>query len=259
MKKYSTKLRPKNSRILFILKVIWRWLHGKPGVLYAPGWHLLTGFTGGGKTTLMNIIQRKLLSVSGFGWSNIDEFKTDKIRVFDIKKMFSGGEQKYRLEKWIIKDSQIQRCKLVIIDELNREFNRRMNKSTVYNNVFVPMIAWIVTIRHQLCDRGYLIGQSVLLQDGQISAVVQYRHDIHPSKRWQYYFFREKNLMIYAPKWLKVTHFKNGGPDNSGNVIWIQMKTKSKIRVRPLDLESFNTYAFAEMFSKLPLYSKSHI
>jgi len=258
--KYKQKWIPKRSRILFFLKVFWKWLQGKPSALYAPGWHLITGFTGGGKTLLMNIIQIRILLSGGFGWSNIDEFFSPKIKTFEIREMFKDGDQKYRLNKFITRDGKKERCKLVIIDELNREFNRRMNKSSIYNNVFVPMIAWIVTIRHQLCDRGYLIGQSVLLQDGQISAVVQWRHDVSPSKRWQYYFFREKGLMLYLPKYLKVTHFKNGGPDNSGNIIWIPMKHISRIKVHPKDFETYNTYAFAEMFSKLPEYSeRKHI
>jgi MoaA/NifB/PqqE/SkfB family radical SAM enzyme len=231
-------------------------LHGTPSALYSNGWHLITAPTGDGKTLLMNIIQQKILKNGGFGWANIDEFKTDKIKSFELRELFKDGEQKFRLNKYMKIGEKVERCKLVIIDELNREFNRRMNKSIVYNNVFVPMIAWIVTIRHQLCDRGYLIGQSVLLQDGQISAVVKYRHDVYPSKKWQYYFFREKGQLLFLPKYLKVEHFKNSGADNSGNIIWKPMRNKSKIKVEPKDFESYNTYAFAEMFIKLPEYTK---
>jgi len=257
MNKYKTKWTISRSRLIFGLKVIWKWLIGKPGALYGSGWHLIEGPTGAGKTVLANILIRNMVSKSGFVWANIDEFYNDRVKVFDLKTMFQDGDQKYRLDKTaFFGNDHPERCKGIFIDELNAQFNRRMNKTREYNDTFVPLIAFAVTIRHQLCDRGYFIGQSLLLQDGQITSIIKYRHDIKPSKRWQYYFFRNSGKMIYAPKKLIVTHYFNGGPDQSGNVIWIARKTKQRIKITPQDLETFNTHAFADLFKNLPLYSK---
>lgn len=253
-KKYTKKLTFKNSRFLFILKVIARFFKGKPSCIYSGGWHLITGPTGEGKTLLMNIIISVILNKGGFGWANIDEFYNKNVHTFDLEKMFSNGKQNFRLNKEFEKDGYKKHCRFVVIDELNRKFNRRMNRSSDYNDIFIPMIAWMVTIRHQLCDKGYLIGQSMLLQDGQIQSIIKWRHDVRSSKNWKYYFFREENKMLFLPKKLILTNYKNVDTDNLGNIVWKESKRKLKIRVYPQDFLSFDTHAFEKEFSSLPLY-----
>ena len=269
--KYSVKWRIGRSRILFALKVIWRWLQGKPGLLYSPGVHMITGPSGSGKTLIMNIVLLNILRLSGFAWANMDEFKNDHVKVFDIDELFKDGKQQFRLDKkmwfshWVDdlehpgnkKDiGKYEFCKAVVIDELNARFNRRMNRQTDYNDVFVPMIKFTVTHRHQIADRLYFIGQSLLLQDGQIQAILKVRHDIRSSKRWRYYFFREKGKMLYLPKKIIVEHYMNTGVDQLGNIIWTKARYKSKIKVKPKYFESYDHQAFDKLFDGLPIYSQ---
>jgi len=255
--KYKHKLTFDRSRFLFVLKVIARWFRVKPGLIYSPGVHLITGASGSGKTLLMNIIIHSILKKDGFVWANMDEFAHQRVLTFDIDKLFQDGEQKYRLPKraYFIKpyDSYTY-CKAVVIDELNARFNRRMNRQTDYNDVFVPMIKFTVTHRHQIADRLYFIGQSLLLQDGQIQAILKVRHDVKASKRWRYYFFREQKKMLYLPKKLIITNHVNSGVDPNGNIIWIQQKIVTKIKVIPSDFETYDTHAFEKLFDHLPEY-----
>jgi hypothetical protein len=228
---------------------------------------MINGPSGSGKTTIMTIVLERILSGSGFAWANMDEFYNDHVKTFDLDELFKDGMQQYRLDKkvWFhkwdrskdpaIDNGKYEFCKAVVIDELNARFNRRMNRQTDYNDVFVPLIKFTVTHRHQIADRLYFIGQSLLLQDGQIQAVLKYRHEIRSSKRWRYYFFREKKLMLYLPKKIIVENFTNAGIDNVGNIIWIKNRTIQKIKVDPRIFERFDTKAFDKLFDGLPMYS----
>jgi len=253
--KYTKKWTPGRSRILFIIKVIIRWFNGSPGILYTPGIHLIDGPAGSGKTLLGSIIIHNITDHSNrFVWTNMDEFKTPKAKTFDIDKLFSDGHQNFRLNKWMEIDEKKCRVWGLFIDEINAKFNRRMNRQKDYNDVFVPLVAMMVTHRHQLCDHVYLMGQSLLLQDSQLQAIVKVRHTVSCSKRWRYWWFREKSIMLYLPKWLKIYHFLNIGVDNQGNVIWEPVKKVTKIKVTPADIEGFDTHAFEKLTDGLPQY-----
>jgi hypothetical protein len=254
MTKYTHKWTLKRSWLWFGTKVIAKWLEGRPSLLYVPGVHLLHGPSGSGKSLLANIMIHELLRKGGFVWCNIDEFHHPRVRVFDMNKVFKDGEQKMRLNKFLTIDGKKEKCVAVIIDELNQKFNRRMNKSTVYNEQFVPLISFIVTHRHQIADRVYLLGQSLLLQDGQIQSIIKMRHDVRSKKGWHYWFWRENLEFVFAPKKIKVTHYNNIDIDNLGNVIWWKIKQKTTIKVMHDDLTSFNTHAFEELFDHLPPY-----
>lgn len=255
MSKYKNKWTWKRSRTLFILKVVWKWLQGRPSPLYSPGVHLIHGVSGAGKTLLMNIIMRSIIKRDGFAWCNIHEFYHDRAMTFDLDTLFDKGKQVKRLNKFITdKDGKKHRCKLVIIDEVNQKFNKRMNRSQEYNDKFIPLISMVITHRHQVSDRVYLIGQSFLMQDGQLQSIMKLRHEVSSSKRWRYYWFRELDQFLYLPKYLKVIHFMNDGIDNNGVILWKKMLTKSKIKVDPIDIMTYDTHAFAELFKDLPEY-----
>lgn len=253
--KYVNKLTWKRSWIRFIFKVIWEWLKGSPSPLFSQGVHLIHGVSGSGKTLLMNIIMRSILQKDGFAWSNIDEFMHDRVRTFELDDLFEHGKQIKKLNKYITdKDGKRHRCKLVIIDEINQKFNKRMNRSQEYNDKFIPLISMIVVHRHVLTDRVYLIGQSFMMQDGQLQTIMKLRHEVNASKRWRYYWFRELDKFLYLPKHLKVIHYKNAGIDNNGVIIWEKMFVASKIKVDPIHLLTYDTHAFAKLTEKLPEY-----
>lgn len=259
--RYPSKWTFKKSRLVFILRMIWLFFRGNGGVLFGQGIHYIDGVTGGGKTILMNMIRLDLLGFGGFGWTNIDEFYNSykwadkyhscnaKMIPFDLEKLFDNGKQIYKLPKMI----DGQRCKLLVLDELNGIFNRRSNKQKDYNDIFIPLQKMLLTHRHRIADRVYLIGQSLLIQDTQFQQIVKYRHFVTSSKRFQYWYYRENNAMIKLPKKLIIETMIKTGIAPNGDPIWSKPK-KMKIRVLISDFLSYNTHAFAMLDDGLPDY-----
>lgn len=252
-KKYSKKWTIKRSRLLFLLKRLNKWLFGKKGnILMSQGVHFITAPSGAGKTLLSNWILRSMcLGKDAFMWVNIDQYDNNITQHFLVDGLFKDGQQIAKLsKKWGNKKS-----KGVIFDEINLFFNRRENKKKEYNEIFIPLMKFSVTHRHQDQDRIYFLGQNKNLQDTQIQSILKYQHRVFASKKWYYYYFREKQEMIYAPKYLKVITFNNVGQDNSGNTEWKQT-SKQKIKITIELLESYDTHGFAEFVKDLPIYKK---
>jgi len=256
--KYKTKWSPKRSRIPFGIKVLIKWIQGKPGPLYANGVHYIDSSSGGGKTLLMNYIACHLIEKDGFMWSNIDEFDHPRIKAFDIEKLYSNGEANSKLSNVL----EIKRedhttkhySKGIIYDELNRYFNRRMNRSRDYNDIFIPLVSDTVIHRHLGHPRIYFIGQSLMMQDTQIAQVAKYRHYVKAKFRWRYYFYRNELRMVYAPYKIKVINFIKTGIDPKGEPIFKEMRHKLVIRIPAHYLETYNTHAYADTVKDLPDY-----
>lgn len=147
--------------------------------LYNNGIHLFEGPTGAGKTLLMNIVARNLLKGDGFFLTSKDEFYHDRIKNFDLKEIFSKGKINYQLPNFL---PELGHNKGVIFEEINWEFNRRMNKQTSYNEMFLPLIEFCVGHRHAKIPRVYFIGQDSDLQDTQLQSIIKYRHIIKSKK-----------------------------------------------------------------------------
>lgn len=256
--KYKVKWTPRRARIPFVFRVIIKWIQGKPGLLYANGVHYIDSSSGGGKTLLMNYIACHLVERGGFMWANIDEFKNPRIKAFDIEKLYGNGDANYKLPKKIEKkigDTTVTYySKGIIYDELNRYFNRRMNKTRDYNDIFVPLVSDTVIHRHLGHPRIYFIGQSLMMQDTQIAQVAKYRHYVQARFRWRYYFYRNELRMVYAPYKIKVTNFIKTGIDPKGEPIFKEMRHKLVIRIQASYLESYNTHAYADTVEDRPDY-----
>lgn len=259
LKKYPSKWSIKKSRFLFVLKAFFLMLKPHGNVLFGMGVHYIDGATGNGKTLLMNILRMMILKNGGFGFCNIDEFKNSfeydgkyhscqaEMIPFDLESLFENGKQVKRLPKTL----NGKHCKLLVLDELNAVFNRRSNKSKDYNDIFVPLVRLLLTHRHRIADKVYLIGQSILLQDTQFQQIVKYRHYVKASKRWRYWFFREQGKMILLPKKLIIETMVKLGTESNGNPIWSKPK-KQKIKVNPIDIITYDTHAFARLDDDLP-------
>ncbi|MCK9576789.1 MAG: hypothetical protein M0R51_12780 [Clostridia bacterium] len=248
-KKYDHKWTLNRSHVHFWFRVIGKWLTIKPSPLMANGIHFIDSQSGGGKTLLMNWIARNLLKKGGFMWSNIDEFKHKRIYNFELERLYNGGDTKMKLPYMI--DNHYS--KGIIYDEINSKFNRRQNRQRDYNDVFIPLMTDTVLHRHRHHPRIYFIGQSVLLQDTQIMSVLKYRHFVSARFRWRYYYWREQLRMVFAPYRLKVIHYKKIGITENGDPIWKKIG-KSKIKISPLYLETYDTFGYAKLYDDLPDY-----
>lgn len=248
--KYNNKWTFKRSRTLFILKFLKRLFSGSGNILFAHGTHFICGVSGGGKTLLSNFIIRSLTQRSGgFFWVNMNQYDEKITRPFDMAKLFVNGEQKYRLG---IKDKYNRYSQGIVYDEFNAAYNRRMNRTTEYNETFIPLIKSVVTHRHQGHKRIYVLGQ--MKQDTQLTEIIQYKHEVYCSKGYRYWYFREKDLFISVPKKLTVFSSIKTGENESGNPLY-KKAGKIKIKVTIDLLESYNTHAFASLFDNLPEYS----
>lgn len=252
--KYPYPWTPKRSRIVFLFKILGKVMQGSPSVFFADGGHFIDGPTGAGKTAMMNYLLEIMLGKDGFAWCNIDEFKYKHVRSFDLYDLFKDGKQQYRLDNI---DDEGRKCRALVLDEINSEFNRRQNHQREYNDIFVPLIKMLVTLRNASnIPKFYLIGQSVLLQDSQLQEVIKYRHYIQSKKGWGYWFWRNELKVIKVPKKIKVQDFVKVGTDEKGNAVWKRMTGKHIVKIPPWTLETFDTHAFGKLIEDLPLYTK---
>jgi len=252
-KKYIVKWSLKRSRIAFLFRIIKKSMGGHYSILYSEGGHYIDGPMGAGKTLLMNIILENMLSTGGFAWQNVNEFFYKPVKTFDLDLLFSDGKPLYKLDNV---DEKGRRCKALILDEINATFNRRQNHQKAYNDLFVPLVKMLVTLRNAMSiPRFYLIGQSLLIQDTQLQEVIKYRHFVKCKKRWRYWFFRNQLKVEKVPYKLKIEDFIKVGTDQAGKAIWQKLKGKHIIKVPCWVFNTFNTHAFSELFANLPNYS----
>jgi len=245
-------LTKKRNRLKFwalIIKYKIRYLFSNP--LYNNGVHLIEAPSGTGKTLLMNIIIQNTVDADrDFMYCNINQFEASKVQPVDIFDMFQDGMQKYRLALNI----NDRRCKGLIIDEINANFNRRLNSRKAYNDIFVGLMEFAVTARHQGLNKLYFIGQDIALQDGQLQQIFKYRHLIYATKRYNYKLYLDTGEVALLPKKLKVIHFvKTGDKDPRGMPIFVPFKT-TKIRVDyDKHVKTYNHKGYAQKYSTLPI------
>lgn len=268
--KYTKRWSIARSRLVFYLKILFRFLFKHRGnVLYSQGVHIITSPSGSGKTLTSNIIIRNMTRNSNnFFWVNVDQYDKNlhlyggskKTACFNMHKLFRDGKQIYKLNKYITKKKDDNEYKIyslgIICDEINLQFNRRQNRTKDYNDIFMPFISLAVSHRHNDQDRLYLLGQSYFMQDTQIMQICKYKHTVFCSKKYNYYYFREQNKLIKAPKYLKIITDFNKGLNDSGFVVWRQIH-KQKIKITQEYLDTYDQHGFADYIKDLPNYREN--
>lgn len=248
----NSKKRPKKSRTIFFIKVCWKkfvnWLFRNTPSIYRRGTHIITGYPGAGKTLLANYIVNNVDSNEYFFITNKNEFMQENIYHFDIWSLFDDYKQVQRLPTT---DEKGRKLYGLIIDEINLEFNKRLNRSNEYNKRFVALIELLVTSRHQGINRVYFIGQKLELQDTQLQSLFKYWHNIIANKNKAYYqFYVEKNKIIFAPKRLIVeSKIKSLGDE-------YDFLNFEKFNIKYNDLITYDTRGLSVDYSKLPLLKK---
>lgn len=226
--------------------VIKNLLTGDGDLLFAPGSHIITGYPGSGKTLLMNHIKNKVDQEKYFFLSNIPEF--EGVPCFKITDMFDDNMQ---IKSFPVKDELGRSLYGVIFDEVNLSFNKRLNMRSDYNNIFIGLIEFLVTHRHQDVPRVYFIGQKLELQDTQLQSLFKYQHDIIKKRVWPKY--KQYNLsgkLIYYPVKLKIIN-RIKAINETREEQFIDVN-KKKIKISYNDLTSYNTKALGDAYKKLP-------
>lgn len=215
------------------------------GLLYAGGSHIITGYPGSGKTLLMNHIINSVDSDKYFFYTNIDEFNQDNVYKVDLDKLFN---EKKQIAKLPTRDKNGRYLYGLILDEINLNFNRRINQTKEYTNLFIGLIELVVTHRHQHIPRLYFIGQKLELQDNQLISLFKYQHDIvQNKKRFRYWFYYDKHVERIPIK-LKIIHRIKDINDE-----FIEFD-KEKVKIKWYELGTYNTYALQKVYNELPEY-----
>ena len=183
-------------------------------------------------------------------YCNIAEFDTQKVITIDINTMFCDGEQRYKLDTHL----DGKRCKGLIIDEINANFNRRLNNRKLYNDVFVGLMEFVVTARHQGIERIYFIGQDLSLQDGQLQQVIKYRHLVYANKKYNYELYKDTGNIALLPKRLKIIHqIKQSGKDPRGMPIFTTFKVSKMDVDYDKHIKTYNHKGYADKYNTLPI------
>lgn len=236
----------KRNIFVWLFLVIKNWLSGEGNLLFAPGSHIITGYPGAGKTLLMNYIKNSVDQEKYFFLSNIPEFET--VPCFKMTDIFDENMQ---IRSFPTKDELGRSLYGIIFDEVNLSFNKRLNMRKDYNDIFIGLIEFLVTHRHQDVPRVYFIGQKLELQDTQLQSLFKYQHDI--IKKRVFPKFKPYNLtgnLIYYPIKLKIIN-RIKAINETREEQFIDVN-KKKIKISQHDLESYNTKALGDAYKKLP-------
>ena len=242
----------KNKRkLIFHRRNIFTWfwnvlkyLFYKEGLLHANGTHIITAYMGGGKTLLMNKIINDVDRSKYFFLSNIKEF--DDVATFDISELFDDTTQKKSIP---LKDQYGRRLYGVIFDEINLQFNKRLNRRSDYNDLFIGLVEFLVSSRHQGIPRVYFIGQKLELQDTQLQSLFKYQHDIIKTKRFpKYWFYYDNGYISMIPRKLVIQHRVKSREVQDEFIDY----RKQKVKIVEKDLTTYKTNALALNYINLP-------
>lgn len=240
----------KKRKLVFAKRNIFTWfwhflkyLFRKKDILRAEGVHIITGYQGSGKTLLMNKIIQETDASKYFFLSSINEF--NGVKSFDIGELFDNNEQVKRLP---VVDEYGRKLYGVVLDEINREYNKRLNRTKNYNNTFIGLVEAIVSMRHQGIKRIYFIGQKLELQDTQLQSLFKYQHDIIKTKRFPFYWYYYDNGYINVmPRKLVIMH-RIKSQEAYDELIDYR---KAKYKMREEYFTTYDTHALAKEYINL--------
>jgi hypothetical protein len=234
------KNKPKKTKYIFCRHNLFVWLFliiknwlCKPSILHNLGSHIITAYPGGGKTLLMNKIINDVDETKYFFLSNMKEFSKDNVYSFNLEDIFKDNEQ---VASFPIIDDKGRKLYGVIFDEINLTFNKRLNRKSSYNDIFIGLIEFLVSHRHQDVPRVYFIGQKLELQDTQLQSLFKIQHDIIKCRKFpKYKPYNLSGNLIYYPIRLKVIHKIKSDTDE-----FLPYK-KQKIKIKEQDYKTYNT------------------
>lgn len=229
--------------ILVVISLIKR-LFGK-NLLLANGSHVITAYPGGGKSLLASHIINSADKEKYFFLSNMAEFPGyENVYTFNIDEIFKDSEQ---IKSFPITDYKGRQLHAIIFDEINLSFNRRLNRRADYNDIFIGLVEFLVTHRHQGVPRVYFLGQKLELQDTQLQSLFKYQHDIYKCRRWAR--FKPYNLgdpLVWYPVKLKMNDRVKAEDDQFMDV------GKTKIKISLDDCKKYNTKYLGKTYAEKP-------
>lgn len=204
------------------------------------GIHCITADTGGSKTLLAHIISQKYKDK----WTVFSNSKfNNDVKVIDIFDFFNNYEIVKPIENGI-----------VIFDEIQKDFNKRLNRRNDYNEIFIPLIEWLTTRRHHNVPKVYFITQSWDMLDTQLQRIIEKVHFLTGKKKqvFKAWLRTPKVRPLIAPK--SITYYTRRRKDMMKSDIETYVSRKKELKYRKVrkytvnvtidDLIGFDTYAF---------------
>lgn len=250
----SDEETPKKHRywLRFAFLVV-KGLFTRKSLLKAAGTHFIAGYPGSGKTLLMNSIISQYDPKKYFFLCNMGEFNGhDNVYSFKLEEVFKDQKQ---VRSFPVIDHLGRKLAGVIFDEINLNFNRRANNQKSYNEIFIGLIEFLVSHRHQGVPTIWFIGQKMELQDGQLQLLFKYYHDIVITKRrpsyWIYKEAKEENTIVYLPTKIKYNNYVKSFQDE------FILTRQSIKKFTKKDFTTYNTKYLGEEYRKLPILNWS--
>lgn len=230
----------------FFGAILKRFFDKNNDILYYNGVHLISGYPGAGKTLLSNNIIKSVDKNKYFFYTTREQYKSENVYFLDMNEIFCEKQQKKSIP---VVDKKGRKLFGIILEEINLEFNKRLNRTNDYNEQFIGLIEFIVSHRHQGIPRIYAIGQKLELQDTQLQSLFMYHHFIKKRKnKYSYQLYREKGDLKSIPKKLIVENYAKNEVGEFYKV------STSKFKINRYILGTYSTHYLNEQYKELESY-----
>lgn len=231
----------------------WLWYifyGGENEPLDVEGVHYIVSPPGGGKSTLAKQKMDEHMSRTGktsYVTTKMEMPKVDATngkkyvyhRWIDIKKYYKDGKK--------VMQYNTKLHNMMVIDEFHVLNNNRLNKTTKYNDFFIPFINDLVLIRHIKFRKVYLLSQ-VPSNDIQLMSILVRYHEVKLKKGVNYWrWIKTGKFEILPLKW-RIKTYTIEPLTNKKHLIRIWSK---KVDMNSLD--DFETLNMASHGSDLPM------
>lgn len=251
-----------------------RWSMRARTPILAEGVHLLIATMGGGKSSIMFDVIEELRRTTGFGSSVNTAIENKKYNPvtnsyfkyhdhFDMWDKFGLEEQKNKHDEvryvaTLREQFDPNFLAALVFDEFISSLNRRNNKTTDYNKVFLAIFNLVLHKRHVAKDdlfngikRIYFLQQIDAL-DGLLDASIDYKHHIEVDLdctygQWLLTGMLTKNILGWHVWSFKKNKKRNIKKKSNEWVLW-----KHYYRPRTFESEDFESINMGDFYNNLP-------
>lgn len=259
----------------FLFYFLKKWANRYKTPILAEGVHLILATMGGGKSSIMFDVMEELRRLTGFGSSvntDLENPKYNKIThsffrhhdFFDMWDKFGLEEvtNKYGETRFIAtlrEQFNPDFLAALVFDEFISALNRRNNKSTDYNKVFLAIFNLVLHKRHVSkkslksgIKRVYFLQQIDAL-DGLLNSAIDYKHYIKVDLDCSYpYWLLTGALTKFIKGWDVWTYVPNVKRNRKGGKDDWKLK-KHYYRKKTFRDEDFESRNQGEFYDNLPI------
>lgn len=216
------------------------------------GVHLIRSNPGGGKSMLAFQKSNEMADKTGYPSYHTSRIEKPHLtederfyavyhRVINLKNYYKNGKKLLRFNTSIYKSLHV--------DEFHYMNNSRLNKTTAYNDFFIPFLNDLVLMRHEGFDNNIYLYSQVPNNDVQIMSILVHYHEVDLVKGIDYWRWIRTGKFEIIPKHWKIETFNV----DRANPTKKKLYRRWRKRVDVDNLIYFDTHAMASEFSNLPI------